>query len=1170
MHVLLIDDATGEAGGVIVELAHWFPGATIERSHTLEAIVGAAPNPFDVIIVRHTLGRTTALDASKALGARRPDCPVVLLAPRDTDEAALGALAAGFDECVLESEGRFPGLDVHVRKAQELTRWRRAAEEADAQHRELWDGMPVGLYRSTPDGTILDANCALCEMLAYPDRGVLLAVNASALYADHRDRDRWQALMESEGVVGGFETRLRRHDGQVIWARETARLIRHTGPHALIYEGAMEDITARRRAQDILQQGEELFRSLVEHASDIVVASDQEGVVHYVSPSVEEALAYPPREVLGTRIADLVHPDDLPRFRESIVRTYAEPGRAQSLECRMRRRDGSWRCLESRGMVLQDPSGSPRLVAIYREITERKQGELLLCGQNRVLEMIAAGTDLASILESLLVTIEEQSPAMVLSVLLLDPHSGALRHVAAPRLPRRLVQALEGFVTKGPAPSGESLAMADMASGALWVEVRGLAAGEGLWIGWSTPILSSERRVVGVLALYTRGPWRPQARDLQLLETTTRLAGIAIERQRVQDSLRASEARYRTLFDANPAPLFVYARDDLRFLAVNQAAVDACGYSMEEFRRMSVPEICPPEDLMTLRAHLAKDRPPREQAGLWRMRRKDGAIIDVEVTSHELAFDGRACRLVLAQDITERRRAEAERARLTLAVEQAAESIMITDLAGTILYVNPAFERISGYDRAEVVGQNPRIVKSGKHDEAFYRSLWGALVQGEVWRGHICNRRKNGTLYETEATISPVRDGTGSLVSFVAVQRDETHERHLEEQLRQSQKMEAVGRLAGGVAHDFNNLLNVITGYSLLLLNALGQDDPIRAKVDQILKASERAADLVQQLLAFSRRQVLQPKVLDLNLVVTTMDSMLRRLIGENIDLLVLREEALWAVKADPGQVEQVVMNLVVNARDSMPQGGRLTIETRNVELDESYARGHMGARPGAYVVLAVSDTGSGMDTETQAHLFEPFFTTKDKGRGTGLGLSMVYGIVKQSDGHVWVYSEVGRGSTIKIYLPRVEGTATPPVEVAPAAVAVRGSETVLLVEDERLVREMLVEILRGSGYTVMAAGDGEEALALSQQCEGAIHLLVTDVVMPGMSGRALAERLTILRPETRVLYISGYAEDAIVRHGILDPGLSFLSKPVTPDALLRKMRELLDEGKPGGPGTRR
>src|SRR5438067_1575331 len=493
-------------------------------------------------------------------------------------------------------------------------------------------------------------------------------------------------------------------------------------------------------------------------------------------------------------------------------------------------------------------------------------------------------------------------------------------------------------------------------------------------------------------------------------------------------------------------------------------------------------------------------------------------------------------------------------------VEHSSDAVALLDETGAITYVSQAATRLLGYGVPELTGTNA-LGFLHPDDLALTERLCRQLLDqpGTPIRTELRARHKDGSYHLVEA-VAVNRLDDPAVGAVVANWRDITERLGLGQQLRQAQKMEAVGRLAGGIAHDFNNILTAITGHADLLLEDLGHHDPRRADVDEIRRSAERAAGLTRQLLAFSRQQVLQPKVVDLNALVLDMDKLLRRLIGEDVELATVLDPTLGHVTADPGQLEQVIVNLAVNARDAMPQGGKLTLETRNIDLDASYTLEHSLVKPGPYVQLTVSDSGIGMDEETQAHAFEPFFTTKPRGQGTGLGLAMVYGTVKQSGGFIWVYSEPGRGATFKIYLPRVDAPVESAAPPAPVERPPRGSETVLLAEDEPAVRAIARQALERQGYTVLAAPSGADALALAAQHGATIHLLLTDVVMPGMSGRDLADRLTAQRPGIRVLYISGYTDNAIVRHGMLEPGLAYLQKPFRPDALVRKVRDVLDE----------
>jgi two-component system cell cycle sensor histidine kinase/response regulator CckA len=509
--------------------------------------------------------------------------------------------------------------------------------------------------------------------------------------------------------------------------------------------------------------------------------------------------------------------------------------------------------------------------------------------------------------------------------------------------------------------------------------------------------------------------------------------------------------------------------------------------------------------------------------------------------------------------------AEESLRKLSRAVEQSADTVMVTDLRGTIEYVNPAFETLTGYTRDEVRGKTPRILKSNEQGPEVYQEMWKTICAGNVYRGILVNQKKNGELYYVEQTICPVRDGTGNVTHFICNGRDLTERLRLEAQLMQSQKMDAIGNLAGGVAHDFNNLLTIITSYAELALDAVPQSSPLEAKIQEILLAARRAAELTRQLLAFSRKQPRALRVADLNQVISRIANTLPRLIGEDIKFTFTPGDALGRVRVDPLQIEQILMNLAANARDAMPQGGHLRIENSNVRLEHDYIHCHQAAiPPGHYVLITVSDDGGGIPPEHMPHIFEPFYTTKPAGKGTGLGLATVYGIVKQNKGFIWAYSELGMGTVFKIYLPCVgarEHTAY--LENIKAEPASRGSETVLLVEDEQAVRRATAEFLTLQGYTVLEARDGVDALAVAKNHASNIDLLVTDVVMPNMSGGQLAKELGQLRPDTKLLFVSGYAGKTVVDHKVVDLETNFLQKPYTLKQFSLKIRAALGQENP-------
>src|SRR5216110_1967201 len=541
------------------------------------------------------------------------------------------------------------------------------------------------------------------------------------------------------------------------------------------------------------------------------------------------------------------------------------------------------------------------------------------------------------------------------------------------------------------------------------------------------------------------------------------------------------------------------------------------------------------------------------------------AVAAMKAGAHDYVTKGQLKRLLPAierelREAQGRATLRATEASFATLVEHAPVGIYRSSPEGRFLSVNAAVVRMLGYETGAQVlnldmardvyadaAERQRLVERDTYSDRQYDNVEA------TWK------RRDGRLLTVQLSVRAVRNAAGQVEYYETFVRDVTDQRRLQQQVLQSQKMEAVGRLAGGIAHDFNNLLTVITSYSDLLLEALAPGDAKRDDLEQVRKAADGAAALTRQLLAFSRQQVIAPRVVNLSAVVAGVEKMLRRVIGEDVDLVTVLDPGVGSVRADVGQLEQVLMNLVVNARDAMPTGGRLTVETANVEHDPEYARDREAAAVRRFAMLAVTDTGCGMDEATKARIFEPFFTTKETGKGTGLGLATVYGIVKQAGGFIWVYSEPGRGTTFKVYLPRVEEPAEPAAAPMATVEPLRGTETVLVVEDAASVRMVTRQVLERYGYAVLEAPNGETALRLAAKHHGRIHLLLTDVVMPGLSGRQLAEQLAQLRPDMKVLYASGYADQAIVHHGILESGIAYLQKPFTPETLARSVRQVLD-----------
>ncbi|HET7106912.1 MAG TPA: PAS domain S-box protein [Candidatus Acidoferrum sp.] len=779
--------------------------------------------------------------------------------------------------------------------------------------------------------------------------------------------------------------------------------------------------------------------SLLDSTREIIAVLSVDGTLQFANSTFQTSLGYRPDELIGRSLHALVHSSEVGPIRTLLKQVAGLNGAPLSFRCRFRSGDASWRWFE---ITCRSRLGDPAIEGILLhglDVTELQRMESERQVISDIVHALNQTANLDQLLNRIHVALKRILSAGNCFVALHNPQDDVFEFpffadeydVAPP--PQKVDRSCTAYVFR--TGKANLIPQSDFDRLAALGEVELVGSPSPAWLG--VP-LKTPTATIGVLVVqHYQNENAYDQRDLEFLDSVGGHIALAIERRRAEEELRKSESMLSLLFEHNPLSTWLYDVETLRFLRVNQAAVAQYGYTQNEFESMTILEVRLGAERAGAETYLLEMKADAEEHGFWVHQGKDGKTFEVELISHELVYAGRRVRLVVAQDISERR--------------------------------------------------------------------------------------------------------------------------HLELQLRQSQKMEAVGRLAGGVAHDFNNLLMVIKGHTELLLGALAPGDSIARKIEQIDRSADRATTLTRQLLAFSRLQVLQPQIISLNSVVEEMGKLLPRLIGEDIELVLRPGQNLGTIRADASQMEQVIMNLAVNSRDAMPTGGKLLIGTRNCDLDQSYTASHPLMKPGAYVLLDVTDTGTGMDEETQAHIFEPFFTTKEKGKGTGLGLATVYGIVKQSGGFIWVYSELGKGTSFKIYLPRVNEAEVRVGTPKPVAELPAGTETVLLTEDEQDVREIAREFLESGGYKVIEAKNGKEAIAIAAEHRGKIDLLVTDMVMPGMTGQELAVKLQQEHPGLSVVFMSGYSEHAATEMANADPSVRLLTKPFSRGAILRTVREILE-----------
>jgi two-component system, cell cycle sensor histidine kinase and response regulator CckA len=986
-----------------------------------------------------------------------------------------------------------------------------------------------------------------------------------------QDRSR---VMEAErysveyGTNYDVEYRMFTRDGRLTWFRDRAIAVRESDQRTLMH-GFMLDITERREAESALLKLSRQTNMILNSAGDGIFGLDREGRLTFVNRASARMLGYEPEEIIGRNGHELWHHTkaDGTKYPESDCPVFAvlhDGATRNGADDVFWRKDGSNFPVEFISTAIRDGEEVVGAVVTFRDITARQRAEK---AQKQAEERFR------SIFENAVEGIYQSTPDG--RFISLNP---AMARMFGYGSPDEMIGAIRDIGRQFYLDAARrdefkrAMERGDFVAGLETQVMR--KDGTKIWISETSRAV---RNVIGRVCYYEGTIEDVTAR--KRAEAERHVSFEIIHAANVTDNLdallhRIHQALSRVLYAQN---CFVALYDPLTglfsfpfFADKHDAAFppqsmdrSCTSYVFRKGEAMLIPQRAFDQLAEQGEVELVGTPSP---SWLGVPLRTPSATIGVLVVQHyedENAYTHRDLEFLASVGgqialAIERKRAETalreSEARLRVLVEQLPAVLWTTDAELRFTSsVGAGLSRL-GLKPQEVVGKS--LYEYFQTDDRSFMPIAAhrRALNGESVTFHV--EWGNGS-YACHA--EPLRDGSGVVAGVISMALDITDRKQLEAQLRQAQKMEAVGRLAGGIAHDFNNLLMVIQGYTELLLDRLGGEHPLRRNAEQIHDASQRAAGLTRQLLAFSRKQMLDPQVLNIQEVVSDMEKILRRLIGEDIQLATTTATNLWPVRADRSQVEQVILNLAVNSRDAMPNGGKLTIETANVELDSSYSR-HAVVEPGEYVMLAVSDTGTGMDAATQAHVFEPFFTTKEKGKGTGLGLATVYGIVKQSGGYIWVYSEVGKGATFKVYLPRVHGENQHASKKIDLKISKRGSETILLVEDEKGVRDLAREYLTQEGYNVLEAQNAEDALKLARTHAGEIQLLFTDVVMAGMSGRQLGEEMQKLRPQIGILYMSGYTDEAIVHHGLLGRGMVLLQKPFTLNSLAMKVRETLDQ----------
>ena len=1188
INILHLEDDPVDAELIQAKIQAAGVACRIARMQTRDEFEAALGNGgMDIILADYRLPAFDGMSALRLAVERYPGIPFIFVSGTLGEETAIEALTQGATDYVLKQN--LSRLGPAVRRALQEARNRRerieaqeALQRSNEMLRAIIEAAPAAIVGLDQDGNVHSVwNPAAEKMLGWSAEEVMGRPLPSVPMDREEEYSRFMEQLCHGIPIDGVEVHRQRRDGTAIDYCIYGSPLRDPRGGISGSIAVLVDITDRKRSE--IQLGEQLhfLQQLIDSIPLPVYYKDRDGLYLGCNAAFETFTGLPKKDIVGKTVHQVIPKDRADKHQKADSTLLRQPG-VQTYEVGGIYQDGKNHDVIFNKATLVDASGCVTgTVGTLVDITDRKQAERERLENLKFFENMDKVNSAIQKADSL-----EQMMKDVLDVVLsiLDCERVYLMYPCDPEAESWTVPmacskpGYAGAVSSHRREMPMQPGMAEMLRVLMHADgpvTFGPNAGHALMThiweehGFCSMIATALYPKVGKAwqfgvhqCSYER-TWTPE--EEMLVREIGRRLSDGLTSLLTRRDLRKNEEFLDKVVEHIPNMVFVKDAQTLSFVRFNKAGEQLVGYLRQDLIGKTDHDFFPKEmaDFFT-----SKDRQVLESRELVeipeetiRNRNNEERILHTKKIPILDQTGVPQYLLGISEDITQRKQAEESIRKLSQVVEQSPVSIIITDIEGRIEFVNAKFTQLTGYALSEALGRNPSILKSGETPAETYQQLWRTISAGGVWQGEFHNRKKNGELFWEMATIAPIRNKDNVITHFVAVKEDITERKQLEEQLRQTQKMEAVGQLAGGVAHDFNNMLGVIIGYAELALTNDQLEDSLRKNLQGILAAGLRSSEITRQLLAFARKQTIAPKILDLNEAVEGMLKLLRRLIGEDIDLAWMPGARLWPIKMDPSQIDQILANLCVNARDAISGVGRITIETQRAVFDNAYCNQRRGFSPGEYVMLTVSDNGSGMDKETMAKIFEPFFTTKGVGKGTGLGLATVYGIVKQNEGFINVYSEQGRGSTFKIYLPRHIELSSQELKTGPEPQDLGGHETILVVEDEMLHLELVELMLESYGYQVLTASSPGEALLTANRHDGEIHLLLTDLIMPEMNGRDLSKEITSFRPDIKCLFMSGYTNNVIVHQGILDAEVHFIQKPFSMQNLAVKVREILDIG---------